>query len=231
MTPDRWRRIDELFEAALDRDPAEREAFLDEACGDDSALRREVERLLEVDERAGDFIERPALTSAVWPRGDAESDALERTTPSHPPIDEGRFVPGTVVSGRYRIVSLLGRGGMGEVYRADDLTLRQPVALKFLPAGLSRDPLALERLFQEVRVARQIAHRNVCRVYDVGEGRRAIISSRWSSSAARSSRCCSSASAAFRTTRRSRSRCSCAPASRPFTRGACCIATSSPPTS
>ncbi len=81
--------------------------------------------------------------------------------------DEGRFVPGALVAGRYRIISLLGRGGMGEVYRATDLTLAQPVALKFLPdAGPGR---SLERFHNEVRVARQVSHPNVCRVYDVGE--------------------------------------------------------------
>jgi serine/threonine-protein kinase len=70
---------------------------------------------------------------------------------------------------RYRIVGLLGTGGMGEVYRADDLKLRQPVALKFLPVALSRDTRRLERFHHEVRVARQVSHPNVCRVYDIGE--------------------------------------------------------------
>ncbi|HXM44121.1 MAG TPA: protein kinase [Bryobacteraceae bacterium] len=83
--------------------------------------------------------------------------------------DEGRFVPGTLVAGRYRIVSLLGRGGMGEVYRATDLTLSQPVALKFLPDSGPDHLRALERFHSEVRIARQVSHPNVCRVYDVGE--------------------------------------------------------------
>ncbi|MFN2598404.1 MAG: protein kinase [Pyrinomonadaceae bacterium] len=84
-------------------------------------------------------------------------------------LDGARFVPGAVVAERYRIISLLGRGGMGEVYRADDLKLGQQVALKFLPASLSGDEAALSRLYREVRIARQISHPNVCRVYDVGE--------------------------------------------------------------
>jgi serine/threonine protein kinase len=84
-------------------------------------------------------------------------------------IDNARFTPGTTLAGRYRIVSLLGRGGMGEVYRADDLKLGQPVALKFLPEMLSADGAALARFHREVRVARQVSHRNVCRVYDIGE--------------------------------------------------------------
>ena len=80
-----------------------------------------------------------------------------------------RFAPGTVVGGRYRIVGLIGRGGMGEVYRADDLKLEQPVALKFLPRALEGDADRLERLYGEVRMARQVSHPSVCRVWDVGE--------------------------------------------------------------
>jgi hypothetical protein len=80
-----------------------------------------------------------------------------------------RFAPGTVLVGRYRIVGLLGRGGMGEVYRADDLTLEHPVALKFLPRALEHDAQRLERLYGEVRMARQVSHTAVCRVWDVGE--------------------------------------------------------------
>ncbi|MET0647188.1 MAG: serine/threonine-protein kinase [Pyrinomonadaceae bacterium] len=84
-------------------------------------------------------------------------------------LDHSRFVAGTILNERYRIVGLLGRGGMGEVFRAEDLTLGQPVALKFLPEALSSDGAALARFHREVRVARQISHRNVCRVYDIGE--------------------------------------------------------------
>jgi len=81
----------------------------------------------------------------------------------------GRFDPGTVFAGRFRIVSLLGRGGMGEVYRADDLRLGQTVALKMLPAALEHDPASLAQFHNEVRVARDVSHRNVCRTYDLGE--------------------------------------------------------------
>jgi serine/threonine-protein kinase len=84
-------------------------------------------------------------------------------------IDDARFTPGTLLTDRYRIVGLLGKGGMGEVYRADDLKLRQPVALKFLPEALSKDRRRLERFHHEVRVAREVSHPNVCRVYDIGE--------------------------------------------------------------
>jgi serine/threonine-protein kinase len=97
-------------------------------------------------------------------------------TPSHShpssssgSLPEGRFLPGALLASRYRVVALLGRGGMGEVYRAHDLTLGQEVALKFLPEVAARNPAALARFYNEVRIARQVSHSNVCRVYDLGE--------------------------------------------------------------
>jgi hypothetical protein len=84
-------------------------------------------------------------------------------------VDHGRFAPGTLLGGRYRIIERRGRGGMGEVYRADDLKLGQPVALKFLPPDVDRDPARLTQLHTEVRMARQVSHPNVCRVYDIDE--------------------------------------------------------------
>ncbi len=103
----------------------------------------------------------------------AKSHKSHESTPSRSPsfdsIDNARFVPGAILAERYRIVGLLGKGGMGEVYRADDLKLAQPVALKFLPDHLLSDGAALARFHREVRVARQVSHKNVCRVYDIGE--------------------------------------------------------------
>jgi len=101
-------------------------------------------------------------------------DAVRTPAPrSRPPssgsLEGGRFAPGEMLGGRYRIVELLGQGGMGEVYRAEDLLLGQRVALKFLPAALAGDVERMERLLAEVRLARQVSHPNVCRVYDVGE--------------------------------------------------------------
>src|ERR1700675_3121025 len=82
---------------------------------------------------------------------------------------EAHYVPGTILADRYRIVSPLGKGGMGEVYRAEDLKLGQTVALKFLPHSLAQTEQALERFPREVPLARQVSHPNVCRVFDLGE--------------------------------------------------------------
>ncbi len=104
-----------------------------------------------------------AADSASAPSRTSTSRILETSIP-----DDGRFPPGTLLNSRYRVVGLLGRGGMGEVYRATDLTLAQAVALKFLPeTGVSER--VLERFHAEVRIARQISHPNICRVYDIGE--------------------------------------------------------------
>ena len=106
-------------------------------------------------------------TSPLPPR--PTSATSSRPSNSSEYLSEGRFLPGRLLAGRYRIIALLGKGGMGEVYRADDLTLGQPVALKFLPDEAARDQSLLERFKNEVRIARRVSHPNVCRVYDVGE--------------------------------------------------------------
>jgi predicted Ser/Thr protein kinase len=99
----------------------------------------------------------------------ARTPSHSRLRSSSGSLGEGRFLPGALLDGRYRIVALLGRGGMGEVYRAHDLTLGQEVALKFLPEVAASNPAALARFYNEVRIARQVSHANVCRVYDLGE--------------------------------------------------------------
>ncbi len=106
-------------------------------------------------------------TSPLPPR--PASGSSSRPSSSAEYLSEGRFLPGRLIASRYRIIALLGRGGMGEVYRADDLTLGQPVALKFLPDEAARDQALLERFKNEVRIARRVSHPNVCRVYDVGD--------------------------------------------------------------
>jgi uncharacterized protein YneF (UPF0154 family) len=109
-------------------------------------------------------------TSPLPPRSPSS-----RSSSSRPPssaeylLNEGRFLPGRLVASRYRVIALLGKGGMGEVYRADDLTLGQAVAMKFLPDEAGRDEGLLERFRNEVRMARRVSHPNVCRVYDVGD--------------------------------------------------------------
>jgi len=123
--------------------------------------------------------------------GETIAPATPRRTPSHPApprhsssrissssaallsssdaIGGGRFAPGQIIADRYRVVALAGRGGMGEVYRAEDLKLSQIVAIKFLPPSLSQDAGALARFHSEVRIARQVSHPNVCRVFDIGD--------------------------------------------------------------
>ncbi len=135
-------RAKDIFLEALDRPPDQREAFLREACGDDAGLRREVESLL-------DF-----------------HDAHAGETHTDEPVHHAVFEPGQVFAGRYRMVERIGSGGMGDVWRADDLVLETAVALKVIE---TTSPAARERIFTEVRLARQITHPAVCRVFDIGE--------------------------------------------------------------
>jgi len=100
--------------------------------------------------------------------GDDDATAM-RPASDAPPRREPRFTPGTMLADRYRIVALLGSGGFGEVYRAEDTKLGQQVALKFLPQGVRTDSQPLHRLYDEVRLGRQVSHPNVCRLYDIGE--------------------------------------------------------------
>ena len=108
------------------------------------------------------------IPAGVSPKAAMETPHVARIISSDS-IPAGGFTPGTILADRYRIIGLLGRGGMGEVYRADDLKLGQPVALKFLPPKLAEDPVRRERFFAEVRITRQLSHPNITRVYDIGE--------------------------------------------------------------
>ncbi len=107
----------------------------------------------------------PGVSTPVSSGGESRAASVRVRVASH----EGRFVAGAVLAERYEIIGLLGKGGMGEVYRANDLTLDQPVALKFLPEAMVQDAGMLARFHSEVRIARQVSHPNVCRVYDIGE--------------------------------------------------------------
>lgn len=167
MDAKRWQKINNLFDAAQEFEPEEREKFLVEACAGDDELRREVEKLLASFENAGTFLERPVAAEVAGLFEDEET-LMDEPANGRFSRDEV-FVAGTVLASRYRIVGLVGKGGMGEVYRAEDLKLSQPVALKFLPDKLEKDQAALERFIGEVRTARAVAHPNVCRVFDIGE--------------------------------------------------------------
>jgi len=108
-------------------------------------------------------------SSPIPPPPPASSGSQSRISSTSLRGESGRILPGTLLADRYRIVALIGRGGMGEVYRAEDLKLDQDVALKFLPEKLVQDGAALARFHREVRIAREISHPNVCRVFDIGE--------------------------------------------------------------
>ncbi len=166
MTPEKWQRMKGLFEAAQDISPDKRERFLKNACGDDGELKSEVEKLLGSFESAESFMESPAVAEAISMFEEKKTLAANQTTGE---IQNSNFVAGTVLDGRYRIIGLLGKGGMGEVYRAEDLKLNQVVALKFLPEKLEKDKATLDRFIGEVRTARQVSHTNVCRVFDIGD--------------------------------------------------------------
>jgi Tol biopolymer transport system component len=148
MEQEFWRKVEGVFHASLERSPGTRAAFLDEACGNDSELRREVELLLAKDAQAGSFLEMSPLIA----NAPAASGSLL-----------GRQF------GTYRITALLGAGGMGEVYRAHDSKLGRDVALKTLPAEFARDPERLMHHRQEARILAALNHPNIAAIYDLQE--------------------------------------------------------------
>jgi serine/threonine protein kinase/TolB-like protein/Tfp pilus assembly protein PilF len=154
MTPERWKQIDDLAQAALERGGDQRAAFLDEACAGDEALRREVESQIDYQQQASRFLEEPAFKHAADSIGDpqTETESMEGRTISH-----------------YSILRKLGAGGMGEVYLAQDTTLGRRVAIKFLSPYSIAGEQARKRLVREAKAAAALDHPHICAVHEVGE--------------------------------------------------------------
>jgi len=149
MTPERWKQIDQIFEAALELAVDKRSAFLEEACAGDDELRKEVETLLSSEHQAGSSIDgSPKLIAA---------NLIAQS--------KGKL-SGALLAGRYQIISSLGAGGMGEVYREKDLRLDRDVAIKVLPESLAANPDALSRFEREAKAVAALSHPNILSIHD-----------------------------------------------------------------
>ncbi|MFN7943903.1 MAG: protein kinase [Blastocatellia bacterium] len=157
MTSERWKQIEELYHAALEREPGARAAYLAAACAGDEELRREVVSLLGYDDKSDILIESPVLEVAARELGDDWSDAPP-LRPSDPPQISG-----------YQMLALLGRGGMGEVHLALDTRLGRKVAIKLLPAEFTTDAGRVRRFEQEARAASALNHPNIITIHEIGE--------------------------------------------------------------
>src|ERR1041385_2688275 len=151
MKTERWEKVIDLFQSALERAPEERAAFLDQSCNDDREIRHEVGQLLIAHDRAENFIEIPAFKAA----------------PEFVPNDNVNALVGKLI-GHYEIEALLGVGGMGEVYLARDERLGRKAALKILPENLTADEAQLSRFKNEARTASALNHPNILTVYEIG---------------------------------------------------------------
>lgn len=165
MTPERWQRVREIFDAAGARSERDRAAFLDVACGGDPGLKREVETLLaSADEVSSGFLEAPAVAGLpefpLSPRGGA--GAMLGAPGGSAPISAGTRL------GPYEIVARIGAGGMGEVWRARDHRLDREVAIKILPRTIASDPYALTRFEREAKAVAALSHPNILAIFDFG---------------------------------------------------------------
>ena len=152
MTPERWRKVEQIYHSTLEREESQRSSFLKEACAGDEVLRREVESLLARKDQAENFTEGPSMEAAAKGLAEGQPQSLV-----------GRQI------GSYQILSLLGAGGMGEVYRAEDTRLGRAVAVKVLPEEMAQDKDRLSRFIREARAASALNHANVAHTYEIGQ--------------------------------------------------------------
>src|SRR5688572_2999406 len=150
MTPERWQQVKEIFNSAISHRPEERSFFISQACSGDEALRSEVESLIASHERGGNFIDEPAFVAAAAYLVD----------------DKSELKPGQAI-GSYEVLSFISRGGMGEVYLAEDKRLGRKVALKLLPSSFTKDDDRLRRFEQEARAASALNHPNIITIFEI----------------------------------------------------------------
>src|ERR1041385_3242672 len=150
MTPERWQQVKEIFNSAIAYAPEERSSFISHACSGDDELRSEVESLIASHEQSGSFIDQPAFEVAA----------------SLLPSDRAELKPGYTIAS-YEVISFISRGGMGEVYLAEDKRLGRKVALKLLPATFTTNDDRLRRFEQEARAASAPNHPNIITIYEI----------------------------------------------------------------
>jgi len=150
---DHWRRLEGLFYQALELNPEARAEFLDQSCGEDTELRKEVEALLASAEKNTDFLSKPVLDAAQQIMKDSPHESIG---------------PGSILA-HYKIISMLGAGGMGEVYLAEDMRLRRKVAIKMLAPELTRDERGLRRFEHEAHAASALNHPNILTIHEFGQ--------------------------------------------------------------
>src|SRR5262245_33540782 len=151
MSPERWQQVKEVFALAVKYPPKERSSFIEGRCGDDTELRNEVESLIAANDKSGEFIDQPAYQAASW----LSEEKVE-------------LKPGQNI-GTYQVLSFISRGGMGEVYLAQDQRLSRKVALKLLPVSFTTDIDRLRRFEQEARAASALNHPNIITIYEIQE--------------------------------------------------------------